>query len=104
MILTYFDLEIIDKKPLRLKYNRLLIGIQHPNSDVAFRYKAKSCQSWKQFIGVELHVLSSVVCCSPANATTMLVCLRMANLYLIQDQFSLFLVTKPIMKYSKAVA
>lgn len=45
MILTYFDLEIIDKKPLRLKYNRLLFGIQHPDSDVAFRYKAKSCQS-----------------------------------------------------------
>ncbi|MBZ3891375.1 25-hydroxycholesterol 7-alpha-hydroxylase [Sciurus carolinensis] len=42
IFVTYFDLEIIDKKPVGLDYNRLWIGIQHPESDVLFRYKAKS--------------------------------------------------------------
>ncbi|XP_050995906.1 25-hydroxycholesterol 7-alpha-hydroxylase [Acomys russatus] len=45
IFLTYFDLEIIDKKPIGLNYNRLLFGIQHPESDVSFRYKAKSWSS-----------------------------------------------------------
>lgn len=42
IFLTYFDLEIIDKTPIGLKYSRLLFGVQHPDSDVSFRYKAKS--------------------------------------------------------------
>ncbi|XP_057590887.1 cytochrome P450 7B1 [Hippopotamus amphibius kiboko] len=42
VLLTYFDLEIIDDKPLELNYNRFLFGIQYPNSDVLFRYKVKS--------------------------------------------------------------
>ncbi|XP_038203578.1 cytochrome P450 7B1 isoform X1 [Arvicola amphibius] len=45
ILLTYFDLEIIDKEPVGLNYSRLLFGIQHPNSDVSFRYKAKSWKS-----------------------------------------------------------
>lgn len=47
ILLTYFDLEIIDEKPVGLNYSRLLLGIQHPDSDVSFRYKAKSWTSWK---------------------------------------------------------
>lgn len=47
ILLTYFDLEIIDKEPVGLNYSRLLLGIQHPDSDVSFRYKAKSWKSWK---------------------------------------------------------
>ncbi|KAL6054319.1 hypothetical protein STEG23_037320, partial [Scotinomys teguina] len=43
-ILTYFDLEIIDKKPVGLKCSHVMLGIQHPNSDVSFRYKARSFQ------------------------------------------------------------
>ncbi|KAB8150514.1 cytochrome P450, partial [Raoultella ornithinolytica] len=39
MLLTYFDLEIIDKKPIGVNYSRLLFGIQHPDSDISFRYK-----------------------------------------------------------------
>ena len=42
VFLTYFDLEIIDDKPLELNYNRFLFGIQYPDSDVLFRYKVKS--------------------------------------------------------------
>uniref|UniRef100_A0A8C6QUY9 25/26-hydroxycholesterol 7alpha-hydroxylase n=1 Tax=Nannospalax galili TaxID=1026970 RepID=A0A8C6QUY9_NANGA len=42
MFLTYFDLEVIDKKPIGLNYSRLFFGIQHPDSDISFRYKAKS--------------------------------------------------------------
>ncbi|XP_073854960.1 cytochrome P450 7B1 isoform X5 [Macaca fascicularis] len=42
ILLTYFDLEIIDDKPIGLNYNRLLFGIQYPDSDVLFRYKVKS--------------------------------------------------------------
>ncbi|XP_051054331.1 cytochrome P450 7B1 [Phodopus roborovskii] len=45
VILIYFDVEIIDKKNVELNYNRLLLGIQHPNSDISFRYKAKSWRS-----------------------------------------------------------
>ncbi|KAL1775582.1 25-hydroxycholesterol 7-alpha-hydroxylase, partial [Sigmodon hispidus] len=38
ILLTYFDFEIIDKKPVGVKYSqRLLFGIQHPDSDVSFR-------------------------------------------------------------------
>lgn len=42
VLLTYFDFEIIDDKPVNLSYNRLLLGVQHPDSDVLFRYKVKS--------------------------------------------------------------
>lgn len=42
MLLTYFDLELIDRKPVSLNRSRMFIGIQHPDSDVSFRYKAKS--------------------------------------------------------------
>ncbi|EAW86877.1 cytochrome P450 family 7 subfamily B member 1 [Homo sapiens] len=42
ILLTYFDLEIIDDKPIGLNYSRLLFGIQYPDSDVLFRYKVKS--------------------------------------------------------------
>lgn len=42
VLLTYFDFEIIDDKPVNLNYNRLLLGVQHPDSDVLFRYKVKS--------------------------------------------------------------
>nr|XP_012618806.2 25-hydroxycholesterol 7-alpha-hydroxylase [Microcebus murinus] len=42
ILLTYFDLEIIDDKPMEPNYKRLLFGIQHPKSDVLFRYKVKS--------------------------------------------------------------
>lgn len=42
ILLTYFDLEIIDDKPMEANYSRLLFGIQHPASDVLFRYKVKS--------------------------------------------------------------
>ncbi|XP_006150494.1 25-hydroxycholesterol 7-alpha-hydroxylase [Tupaia chinensis] len=41
-LLTYFDFEIIDDKPVGLNYNRSLLGILHPDSDVSFRYKVKS--------------------------------------------------------------
>ncbi|XP_027967928.1 25-hydroxycholesterol 7-alpha-hydroxylase [Eumetopias jubatus] len=42
VLLTYFDLEIIDAKPMEANYSRLLFGIQHPASDVLFRYKVRS--------------------------------------------------------------
>lgn len=42
VLLTCFDLEIMDDKPVQLEYSRFLIGIQHPDSDVLFRYKARS--------------------------------------------------------------
>ncbi|XP_004680087.1 PREDICTED: 25-hydroxycholesterol 7-alpha-hydroxylase [Condylura cristata] len=42
VLLTYFDLEIIDDKPVGLNYDRSFLGIQHPDSDVLFRYKVKS--------------------------------------------------------------
>uniref|UniRef100_G1SDA9 25/26-hydroxycholesterol 7alpha-hydroxylase n=2 Tax=Oryctolagus cuniculus TaxID=9986 RepID=G1SDA9_RABIT len=42
LLLTYLDLELIDDKPIGLDHSRLMFGIQHPNSDVLFRYKAKS--------------------------------------------------------------
>ncbi|OWK04239.1 hypothetical protein Celaphus_00016281 [Cervus elaphus hippelaphus] len=42
VLLTYFDLEIIDNKPLELNYSRFLFGIPYPDSDVSFRYKIKS--------------------------------------------------------------
>ncbi|XP_021052177.1 25-hydroxycholesterol 7-alpha-hydroxylase [Mus pahari] len=42
MFLTYLDLEIMDRKPIRLNHSRMFLGIQHPDSDVSFRYKAKS--------------------------------------------------------------
>ncbi|XP_004463974.1 cytochrome P450 7B1 [Dasypus novemcinctus] len=42
VLLTYFDLEIIDDKPVGLNYSRMLLGVQYPNSDVSFRYKVKS--------------------------------------------------------------
>lgn len=45
MLLTYFDLEIIDTKPIGLNGSRLFLGIQHPDSDVSFRYKARSWRS-----------------------------------------------------------
>ncbi|KFO25975.1 25-hydroxycholesterol 7-alpha-hydroxylase, partial [Fukomys damarensis] len=41
VLLTCFDLELIENKSVKLKYTRLLFGIQHPNSDILFRYKAK---------------------------------------------------------------
>ncbi|XP_020020958.2 cytochrome P450 7B1 isoform X2 [Castor canadensis] len=42
LLLTYFDLEIIENKPIGLNHKRLLFGIQYPDSDFLFRYKAKS--------------------------------------------------------------
>ncbi|XP_021014667.1 25-hydroxycholesterol 7-alpha-hydroxylase isoform X1 [Mus caroli] len=45
MFLTYFDLEIIDRKPIGLNHSRMFLGIQHPDSAVSFRYKAKSWRS-----------------------------------------------------------
>ncbi|CAI9155280.1 unnamed protein product [Rangifer tarandus platyrhynchus] len=42
VLLTYFDLEIIDNKSLELNYSRFLFGIPYPDSDVLFRYKIKS--------------------------------------------------------------
>ncbi|KAG8513897.1 25-hydroxycholesterol 7-alpha-hydroxylase, partial [Galemys pyrenaicus] len=36
-LLTHFDLEIMDDKPVKLNYGRFLFGIQHPDSDVLFR-------------------------------------------------------------------
>lgn len=42
VLLTYFDLEIIDGKPMEANYSRLLFGIQHPASDVLFKYRVKS--------------------------------------------------------------
>ncbi|XP_032152098.1 cytochrome P450 7B1 isoform X2 [Sapajus apella] len=42
ILLTYFDLEIIDDKPIGIDYRRMLFGIQYPDSDVLFRYKVKS--------------------------------------------------------------
>nr|KAF6426200.1 cytochrome P450 family 7 subfamily B member 1 [Molossus molossus] len=42
VLLTYFDLEIMDDKPVQLDYSRFLFGIQYPDSDVLFRYKVKS--------------------------------------------------------------
>ncbi|XP_046498120.1 cytochrome P450 7B1 isoform X1 [Equus quagga] len=42
VLLTYFDLEIMDQKPIELNRSRLLFGIQHPDSDVSFRYKVKT--------------------------------------------------------------
>ncbi|KAM5281066.1 cytochrome P450 7B1 [Ctenodactylus gundi] len=45
ILFTYFELELIDKKSVRLSTTRLLFGIQHPESDVLFRFKAKSSTS-----------------------------------------------------------
>ncbi|XP_070248262.1 cytochrome P450 7B1 [Myotis yumanensis] len=45
VLLTNFDLEIMDDKPVQLDYGRFLIGIQYPDSDVLFRYKVKSQRS-----------------------------------------------------------
>lgn len=45
ILLTYFDLEIIDTKPIGLNHSRMFLGIQHPDSDISFRYKAKSWRS-----------------------------------------------------------
>ncbi|XP_049997973.1 cytochrome P450 7B1 [Alexandromys fortis] len=45
ILLTYFDLEIIGKEPVGQNHSRLLFGIQQPDSDVSFRYKAKSWKS-----------------------------------------------------------
>ncbi|XP_042522268.1 cytochrome P450 7B1 [Dipodomys spectabilis] len=42
LFLTYFDFEILDNQPLRQNHSRLLLGIQYPESDVSFRYKAKA--------------------------------------------------------------
>uniref|UniRef100_A0A8C3WDV1 25/26-hydroxycholesterol 7alpha-hydroxylase n=1 Tax=Catagonus wagneri TaxID=51154 RepID=A0A8C3WDV1_9CETA len=42
VLLTYFDLEIIDDKCVELNFSRSLFGIQHPDSDVLFQYKVKS--------------------------------------------------------------
>ncbi|XP_042779770.1 cytochrome P450 7B1 [Panthera leo] len=42
VLLTYFDLEIIDDKPIEANCSRFLFGIRHPASDVLFRYKVKS--------------------------------------------------------------
>ncbi|XP_011362887.1 25-hydroxycholesterol 7-alpha-hydroxylase [Pteropus alecto] len=42
ILLTYFDLEIMDDKLIQLDYSRFLFGIQYPNSDVLFRYKVRS--------------------------------------------------------------
>ncbi|XP_023401507.2 cytochrome P450 7B1 [Loxodonta africana] len=41
-LVTYFDLEIIDDKPVELSYSRMLLGIPHPTTDVSFRYRVKS--------------------------------------------------------------
>ncbi|KAM9198443.1 cytochrome P450 7B1 isoform 2-T2 [Dugong dugon] len=41
-LVTYFDLEIIDDKPVEMSYRRMLFGVQYPKSDVLFRYKVKS--------------------------------------------------------------
>ncbi|XP_035295847.1 25-hydroxycholesterol 7-alpha-hydroxylase isoform X2 [Cricetulus griseus] len=45
LLLTYFDIEITDNKTIELNYSRLLFGVQHPNSDIQFRYKVKSWRS-----------------------------------------------------------
>uniref|UniRef100_A0A8C5L6T7 25/26-hydroxycholesterol 7alpha-hydroxylase n=2 Tax=Jaculus jaculus TaxID=51337 RepID=A0A8C5L6T7_JACJA len=42
VFLTYFDLELLDKKPVRRGQSRLLFGVQYPDSNVLFRYKAKA--------------------------------------------------------------
>ncbi|XP_005638074.1 cytochrome P450 7B1 isoform X1 [Canis lupus baileyi] len=42
VLLTYFDLELIDDKPVVANRSRLLLGVQHPASDVFFRYKVKT--------------------------------------------------------------
>ncbi|KAM5314338.1 cytochrome P450 7B1 [Glossophaga mutica] len=42
VLLTYFDLEIIDDKPVQLDYGHFLFGVSYPASDVLFRYKVKS--------------------------------------------------------------
>lgn len=42
VLLTYFDLEMIDNQHTELSFSRFLFGIQHPDSDVLFRYKVKS--------------------------------------------------------------
>ncbi|XP_066235064.1 cytochrome P450 7B1 isoform X1 [Saccopteryx leptura] len=42
VLLTYFDLEIMDDKPIQLDSGRFLLGIQYPDSDVLFQYKVKS--------------------------------------------------------------
>ncbi|XP_012965835.1 cytochrome P450 7B1 [Mesocricetus auratus] len=45
LLSTYFDIETIDNKTVELNHKRLLFGIQHPNSDISFRYKAKSLRN-----------------------------------------------------------
>ncbi|XP_008055411.2 25-hydroxycholesterol 7-alpha-hydroxylase [Carlito syrichta] len=42
VLLTYFDLEIIDDRSVGVNYSRLLFGIQYPDSDVLFRYRVKT--------------------------------------------------------------
>ncbi|XP_012999516.1 cytochrome P450 7B1 isoform X1 [Cavia porcellus] len=42
VLLTYFDLELVENKSIKLNYTRLFFGIQYPNSDILFRYKVKS--------------------------------------------------------------
>ncbi|XP_075405745.1 cytochrome P450 7B1 [Tenrec ecaudatus] len=41
-LVTCFDLEMIDDKPVEQSYSRILFGISYPSSDVLFRYKVKS--------------------------------------------------------------
>ncbi|XP_036600031.1 cytochrome P450 7B1 [Trichosurus vulpecula] len=41
LLFMYFDVELIEHKPLQFKNNRILLGIQCPQSDVSFRYKLK---------------------------------------------------------------
>ncbi|XP_007947936.1 cytochrome P450 7B1 [Orycteropus afer afer] len=41
-LVTYFDLEIIDDKPVEQSHSRVLFGTHPPKSDVLFRYKVKS--------------------------------------------------------------
>ncbi|KAM6214533.1 cytochrome P450 7B1 [Rhynchocyon petersi] len=42
LLVTNFDLELISDKPVEPSNSRMLLGIPHPKSDVAFRYKVKS--------------------------------------------------------------
>ncbi|XP_040849139.1 cytochrome P450 7B1 [Ochotona curzoniae] len=40
-LLTHLDLEIVDDKPVGIDHSRMMFGIQHPDSDVLFRYKTR---------------------------------------------------------------
>lgn len=41
LLLSYFDVEIVEEKQIGLEKNRMGLGIALPDSDISFRYKLR---------------------------------------------------------------